>query len=314
MVFSSSAAQEAVALLFPPLVVQVGLGCLVCQIGLYLLFRRAAGAGAANKPAPSAPSRRPWAQMPGFTAHQVMVVPVLVYLSARGVQAWMGSPSRTSSTALDRMINQESHNGNNNLHFCEFIFAMMIFWDIPTCLATPALRDGPMLLHHIGMAFTAAVGMGFLSDGVPVLTYYAPFFFGVIEISSLPLIVVDLFHPKHAAWHAYLTNSDAAAPRWLGQLNEIARIVFAILFFLIRTLYFPYVTFFGVLPDVLELRALDVGERGNVSNTPFTVLAVINVLFSLLQMYWGNLLLRQVIKALTPHTSNEDNTGQGKDD
>lgn len=31
----------------------------------------------------------------------------------------------------------------------------------------------------------------------PLYCYYCVFFFGFIEISGLPLVVVDLFHPKH---------------------------------------------------------------------------------------------------------------------
>ena len=174
----------------------------------------------------------------------------------------------------------------------------MLFWDIPTGLLTPALFDLPMVFHHLGMCVTSAIAMGALSGAKqqPVLGYYAPFFFGMIELSSIPLIIVDLFHPKHKAWHAYLTSENA--PKWLAPLNEVSRIIFAVFFFIMRTLWFPYVTFTGVLPDVRAVAALHPEERDNVSLAPLYTMAALNIVFSCLQFYWGMLLMRQVLKLL----------------
>ena len=224
--------------------------------------------------------------MPGFTAHQAIVIPVLIYLSIQGLRQ-VGQAEET--TAVDRLTGPTPHR-----HMSEFVLGMMFFWDIPTGLSTPALRDLPMVLHHFGMCGTAALSLGVLSNGTPVVGYYAPFFFGLIELSSLPLIVVDIFHPKHKAWHAYLTSDER--PSWLARINEVSRLIFAASFLLLRTICFPYVTVFGVLADVRQVASLPLDERNGVPNLPLFIIATFNVLFSCLQLYWGSLLLRQIMK------------------
>lgn len=263
--------------LFKPFVVQVGLTCLASQVVLYLLFSteffglwKTGG---------------PWSKMPGFTAHQVTTIPVLLYLSVQGLRQLAQDDV---PNAVDRLT------GLRHGHLSEFVLGMMLFWDIPTGLSTPALRDIPMVVHHFGMCATAAVSMGALSHGWPLLGYYAPFFFGLIELSSLPLIVVDIFHPKHKAWHTYLTSDDR--PWWFVRINELSRLIFAAMFMLLRSVCFPYVSFFGVFVDVWKVTSLPLKERNNVPDLPLFLMAALNLLFSCLQMYWGSLILRQIIK------------------
>jgi len=134
------------------------------------------------------------------------------------------------------------------------------------------------------------------------MAYYASFYFGAIELSSLPLLIVDIFHPKHKDWHAYLTRPDS--PKWLSLLNDVARACFAILFVLVRTLWFPYVSFFGVLYDVVKLRRDNLKSEGdNVipqdAMVGLYVMASLNIFFSCLQMFWGRLVVKQMIKTLT---------------
>ena len=277
-----------ISLLFTAFTIKVGLSFLACQIFLYTLFSsNVLGDG-------------PWSSMPAFTAHQIVVVPVLLFLSAEGLREWYLQD--VPAAAVDRLLDMR------NGHLFEFVLGMMIFWDIPTGLLTPALFDLPMVLHHLGMCATAAIAMGALSGAQhqPVMGYYAPFFFGMIELSSIPLIIVDLFHPKHKEWHAYLTSDSA--PTWVGKFNEMARILFAVSFFLMRTLWFPYVTFTGVIPDVLEVAAMAPEERDNISLAPLYTIATLNILFSALQFYWGLLLMRQVLKLFQAPRPEKDKT------
>lgn len=273
MTFSES--MVALFDLFTPFAVQVGLSCATLQVVLYLLFStKTLGTG-------------PWAETPSFTAHQIVVLPVLLYLSMQGLrEIEFGG----SDTAVERLT------APRHFHFSEFVLGMMFFWDIPTGLLTPALREIPMVLHHIGMFSTAAIAMGILSNGTPILGYYAPFYFGLVELSSLPLIVVDIFHPKHKVWHKYLTSTER--PPWIMKLNELSRLVFAFSFLLVRTMAFPYVSVVGVLADVLEVTSLPLEERNNVPDLPLLIMAFLNVLFSFLQLYWGSLLIRQIIKLI----------------
>jgi hypothetical protein len=105
------------------------------------------------------------------------------------------------------------------------------------------------------------------------------------------LLIVDLFHPKHEDWHAWLTRRDA--PRWLSMLNETARIVFAVLFLLVRTLWFPYVSVVGVLADIVQL---DPDHHPHGDWLGLYVMSGLNISFSVLQMYWGSLVIKQIVK------------------
>lgn len=222
--------------------------------------------------------------MPMFTAHQVVVIPVLLFLSINGCWRWFSQFGEDISQA-DRVIDPRNH------FLSEFVFGMMLFWDLPTSLMSRELRDVPMVIHHVGMVIVSAVALGALSDGKPLLGYYAPFFFGLIEVSSLPLIVVDLFHPKHTDWHAYLQKFSSPA---LTEFNGTCRLVFAACFLSLRALYFPVETVVGVIPDLLAYRA----SRSDIPNLPLDILIVTNLLFSMLQLYWGFLILRTLIKVL----------------
>ena len=272
--------------LFTTYVIQVGASFVTVHLILYVLFvTKAFGDG-------------PWSTMPSYTAHKMITLPALLYLSMQGlrhfdVRDMLDSSSTTTSSvsrALDRVLAHTQHE-----RLSEFMLGMMVFWDIPAALLTPALRQPQMILHHIGMIALAAFSMGIFSNGVILFGYYIPFYFGFIEISSLPLTVVDLFHPRHKAWNAYLTNHER--PKWLLTINKQCRLIFAILFMLIRTVAFPYVSVMGVMTDVLYLTSLPLDQRKGVSNFPLVVMSVLNVFFSALQLYWGSLIFPQLWKA-----------------
>lgn len=257
---------------FTPFAVQIGLACFTSQctivVLLKILDRIPYTAG-------------PWSRRAGFTAHQIVTFPVLAYLTAQGLQLWLYETPATT-TATDRMLGNNAHG-----HLSEFVLGMMAFWDIPTSLLTRELRNPAMLLHHVVMFFTAATALGFLSKGRPLMAYYAPFYFGAIELSSLPLLVVDLFHPKHKDWQAWLTAPTA--PKWLSGVNEVARVAFAVLFLLVRVCWFPYVSVLGVLRDVTQV-------NGGSAMPGLYFMAACNVFFSALQIYWGSLVIAQIIK------------------
>jgi hypothetical protein len=267
--------------LFTPYVIAVGVSFATVHIILYVLFvTKALGDG-------------PWTNMPSYTAHKMITLPTLTYLSIQGLCYFdvRGIHSNTWN-AVDRVLIPPT---SQQEQLSEFMFAMMLFWDIPVALLTPALRQSQMILHHLGMITLAALSMGIYSHGVKLFGYYIPFYFGFIELSSLPLTVVDLFHPKHKAWNAYLTSDER--PKWLMTMNNHCRLMFAISFMLIRVFAFPYVSVMGVLTDVRYLTSLPLDQRNGVPNFPLIVMSVLDVLFSALQLYWGSLILPQLWKA-----------------
>ena len=67
----------------------------------------------------------------------------------------------------------------------------MLLWDLPTTLLFRSLYSRLMVAHHLALAVIAAVVL------LPCCQYYTTFFGGVIEVSTVPLLVVDVFHPSH---------------------------------------------------------------------------------------------------------------------
>lgn len=240
------------------------------------------------------PKTAPWRSAPGFTAHQLVCLPLMVYLAAVGVRAWAfptDDEKALTATATQRLLVFPHPVGT---HLAKIVLGELLFWDIPTGLLVEQLRDPLMLVHHVGMAFTALAGLGALSaQGAGVANYYAVFFFGFIELSGVPLTFVDVFHPKIGAWHAYEKTSPL-----LQAINGAARAVFALAYLSVRALYFPYVMTTMVVPDVFHVAALRDAERSHVPLATIYTVAVLGSAFSLLQIYWGVLVLNQLAKAL----------------
>jgi hypothetical protein len=110
---------------------------------------------------------------------------------------------------------------------------------------------------------------------------------------SWQLLVVDLFHPKHKDWNQWLTRPHA--PKWLSAVNEVARVLFAVLFLLVRTAWFPYVSVMGVWRDILRVANPNPGDLLGLY-----MMGTFNACFSVLQMYWGTLVVKQIVKIFVP--------------
>jgi hypothetical protein len=212
----------------------------------------------------------------GFVVHQIIAGFFMVVLFMVGSSEWWFSGNATPEFTADRLF---SDNGVSK--WCSaLVLGELLLWDIPCGLLISSLRDPLMLTHHVVMALVAYIG------AFRVPSYYCLFFFGVVELSSIPLVVVDMFHPQKGL-PALLANP------FLSSLNEACRIAFALLFLLVRAIYFPYIVFVWMVPDILELLP--------VSNMQWELRAVLlsAVGLTLLQLYWATLIIKQVAKLLS---------------
>ena len=167
------------------LVLSTGIACATAQCALWLLFTFALGDG-------------PWRREPGFTAHQVVCFPIMIYLTYLGLSSF----GANSDTPVSRVF--EPHPVGTVM--TKIVLGELLLWDIPTGLLVKSLREPLMVTHHVGMALTAMVGL------YPLFSYYALFFYGVIEVSGIFLSFVDVFHPKHTAWCACLKHRPNPNP------------------------------------------------------------------------------------------------------
>jgi len=253
------------------------------------------------------------------------------------------------------------HIHHGGLVMAQRSMAALWIWDIPvmTFGIKKASTDNShadliMHLHHVGMLIICCIMLGLLSyddnsendDGsgddasswhpVPIGSCYAPVFLGIVELSSIPLQIVDLFHPHKGQghWYTYINsdnvddnhqgdnngsdNNERKLKSMLRNLNELCRQLFAFLFLLVRGIYFPYVVIGDVVPNILKAFRT-VYPRYLV---PLGITFVFSVGFALLQMYWTVLVVQQILKALigakrpsekttatNDNVSKEDNDG-----
>ena len=80
----------------------------------------------------------PWKAQPGFTAHQLVYLPLALYVTYVGCTAWFGS---SALTPAERVLGEDAV----GLHLAQLQLAVLLLWDIPTGLAVKPLRDPVML-------------------------------------------------------------------------------------------------------------------------------------------------------------------------
>jgi len=206
----------------------------------------------------------------------------MVYLAWSGFAAWHDADPKYALSAKARILDVDPIGH----HFSQIVFGMLVFWDIPTGLMVKSLRVPDMVAHHLGMCLLAAFGL------MGLWTYNALFFFGVIELSGVPLVFIDVFHPaKHKPWCAWLEGHPT-----ISKFNDLMRVVFLLCYAYVRVMLFVYVTVTQVVPDTFEVLRLPRAERKDFSAPAIAFNGLSSVIFMLLQLYWGVLLVKQVQK------------------
>ena len=246
----------------------VGLAMLTGQCVLWFVFRFLVSSG-------------PWHAEPGYTAHQIVYFPLGVYTAYYGCAHFFAeSPATPSARVLQ-------HNAAGYF-LAQLQIAVLVLWDIPTGLFVQVLREPIMLAHHVGFVIAAAY-----VATQNVNSYYALCFFGVVEVSSVPLCFADAFHPKHKEYSAWLETAPVCRA-----FNEVVRSAFVAVYLAVRGVYFPYVVWGRYVPDMLELLALPPAQRQHVTPAQLWTPFFLGTAFSVLQLYWGHLLIKQVQKIL----------------
>ena len=151
-----------------------GFACLGTHLGCVLLFKYILPDG-------------PWRRHPQFLAHQVVALPLMLVCTYIGCAAWF-FPSRAESAAASTVDGRLHGHTDAGELLARVVIGAQLFWDIPTTALVPALYSRLMMAHHIGMTTIAVLCLNYIQ-------FYVPFFAGVIEISAIPLVIVDVFHP-----------------------------------------------------------------------------------------------------------------------
>jgi len=220
---------------------------------------------------------------PKATAHQVILVVPFVFLAVNGTWLWFFDPEFALAFKDDKVFGYYAP--------CERLVLVMLafqIWDFFVTLLMTTELKGQMqhLIHHASS--TTLCTLGLLNGPHGFLLYYAPFFFGVSEISSLPLAFMDLFK-----YSKELTNK-------FPQTNEAIRSTFAVLFLLLRCVYWPFV-------------AVDFWVTTLNSSAPIWLRGIwyfFNIALTLLQYYWGHLIVLGIIKMIKGSQSDQAGLAQ----
>lgn len=175
--------------------------------------------------------------------------------------------------------------GRSNLVEDYLIIPMIVYqyYDALVCLVTNDLRDPTMLMHHI---VTGTLGYFCLA---PYAHYWAPFFFGMVEITNIPLTGMEIFD--------FFPDYQKKFPLF----HDVLRGCFVLGFYIIRLMMWPYIGYYFVKGS-LELLFSNEGHSNFV--VLFYVLSC--AFLSVLQAYWGFKIACGVKDALFPPSKEED--------
>ena len=154
-------------------------------------------------------------------------------------------------------------------------------WNLVACILHNEYRDVATIGHHVVTAGLAYCGFA------PYAQYYALFYFGVAEVTTIPLNIMTIF--KH------VPQLSANYPN----VYTNSRNVFVVGYFIVRIFWWPVVSyelFFGCM-DLLN---------NNLAHSNIVVWYFLfaNLFLTGLQFFWAYLIVR---KALTP--DKEDANG-----
>jgi hypothetical protein len=207
-------------------------------------------------------------------AHQVVVLAPFVFLGIFGTQTWFFNQDYRSVSNQDKLWG----NFPASVRIVEVMLAFQI-WDlIATIVMSKEVPNQTQhLIHHASSTLLCLLGL--LDGDHGWLMYYGPFFFGVSELSSIPLGFMDLFR--------YSDDLSKGYPK----VGEIVKVAFAVLFLLIRCVYWPFVAI-----DFWQATLSKEADNANIVLKLVWWLA--NIGLTLLQYYWGYKVVNGIIKLL----------------
>lgn len=154
----------------------------------------------------------------GQAAHHLTMVLVFSYLAYEGVLHYLSGSWEEPTGAHGRIFDR--------IPGCEVYAPTMLglqIFDLTVTCVLPGMRKPDAIFHHL---LSLVLSASLTHSGV--MQYWLAFFFGVLEVSSVPLCFVDFFR----AFPAVASNLDAA--------NETVRVLFATSFLPIRCACTPY--------------------------------------------------------------------------
>jgi len=152
-------------------------------------------------------------------AFEIVAGACVTYLGIAGFIAYF------SLFGVDEVSNLEKNKfyGKSDYVVNHLIYPMISYqgWNLLLCLVNSDLRDPFMIGHHAVTGSLAYFGLA------PYLHFYGLFYFGIAELTNIPLTIVDVFK--------YFPDMAKSMPI----TNQINRISFAVTFIILRLIIWP---------------------------------------------------------------------------
>jgi alpha-galactosidase len=209
-------------------------------------------------------------EKPLLAAHQVAVIVGSFFMAACGTHIWFFDPTFRATFRRERIYG--GYYGPS-IALTLSMMALQAFKLSAMPVTRQELKGRVWHLAHHSTTVSLCM-LCLLNRHYGFLMYYAPFFLGVAEISSVPHAIMDLFRFSEPLREAY--------PR----TNANIRVTFAALFLLIRCCYWPWVCldfWTSMLQSATSVWMQALWLSGNGALTA-------------LQFYWGSIIVRTLTK------------------
>lgn len=208
-------------------------------------------------------------------SYDMICFAVILYLTCWGWAIWYGYKEE-----IERLYDGGTFAGSSIVQN-HLLTPMACFqlYNFIACVYIVDFRDYLVWAHHLITMSIACFSMS------PCWQYYAVFFFGCTETSTLPLIIVEVFK--------YIPRYRDRFPR----SNTFCRVMFAISFLVVRLVWLPMICFqffvacYSMLPNV-----------SGFLYAAFLFYLAIDVFMVGLQYYWGFGIFKFIVASFTSQT------------
>lgn len=149
-----------------------------------------------------------------------------------------------------------------------------------------AVKETPaMMCHHVALIMACFMS-GFMTIG---FRYWTPFFYGVVEISSVPLSITNLFKDN---------------PKWIQKYPTQyfrTRLAFAITFLAVRWVMYAPRKYVFLRQCMWAIQSSDSVPY----KTYMSVVWLCSVFLACLQLYWGTLIIKGLANAFLPKKTKQ---------
>jgi hypothetical protein len=189
----------------------------------------------------------PWQAKPGFAAHRLLSVGTMAYVLFVASRTFLNPDAQliaSSATRFGRL--EDAHTESEQL--LQLILGTTFWWDVPCTFFLKPLRSP---LRSSGQCMAVRLAAVVLLTWVtlaPCFQHYG-MVFALLSVSSTPVALMDLCHPRSAYWLASAATERSAVER----LGARARMAIALAFIGGWTVGVPYALGTRVVPDVIEV-------------------------------------------------------------